>query len=316
MIGTRNKIKWKDGKKFAFTFCDDTDFATLENVRPIYDLLEDLGLRTTKLVWLSEGDLTGKNAGDTCENREYADWLVSIKNKGFEIGIHNVASSSSTRQQIETGIEKYKLLFGSFPRVHCNHTGCLDNLYWGDARLSGWRRLLYKYWVRNKNGGSSLGHLEHDPHFWGDICRKNIQYVRNFTFDSVNTLRCCPQMPYHDTSKPYVNYWFAATNASSPKYFRQNFSLESIDELVEDGGLCIAYVHFGTGFYREGRFDDHFLTIANYISRQNGWFAPVSEILDFIRHAQTSDPREISTFDRQRLELRWMVDKLGKKTGI
>jgi hypothetical protein len=36
------------GKCFAFTIFDDTDVATVENIRPIYLLLEDLGMRTTK----------------------------------------------------------------------------------------------------------------------------------------------------------------------------------------------------------------------------------------------------------------------------
>ena len=309
-------ITWKDGKRFAFTYCDDTDFATLSNIRPVYELLERLGMRTTKLVWISEGDSNGKNPGDTCENREYVDWLLSIKSKGFEIGLHNISCSSSTREQIVHGLDRFKSLFGAYPKLHCNHTGCSDNLYWGDQRLTGWRRRLYRYWTKNQNGAMSLGHVEDDPHFWGDLCREKITYVRNFTFDELNSLNHFRGIPYYDPSKPFVRFWFTASNGSSPKYFRQNFTRRAVDRIIAEGGLCIAYVHFGAGFYRDGEFDQHFLEITNYIAEQNGWFAPVSQLLDHLRNGEDAHRREISAHSRLQLELRWMFDKFGKKTGI
>ena len=309
-------MKWKNGKQFAFTFCDDTDFATLENVKPVYDFLDELGMRSTKLVWLSNGDESGKNLGDTCENKDYLEWLISIQNKGFEIGLHNVSASSSNRQDIEVGLENFRSLFGSSPVIHCNHTGCLDNLYWGNLRLSGWRRLLYNVWTRGKNSSISFGHQAIDKHFWGDICQQQIQYVRNFTCDSLDTIKFCPQMPYHDVKKPFVNFWFAATNASSPKYFRQNFTLPLVDKLIAEGGLCIAYAHFGAKYFRNGQIDEHFSHIMKYIAGKDGWFAPVSEMLDFLRNNESIDCRAISAIDRQILELKWLLGKFGKKTGI
>jgi hypothetical protein len=45
-------VKWPNGKSFAFTIVDDTDEATVNNVKPIYDLLYELGFKTTKTVWL------------------------------------------------------------------------------------------------------------------------------------------------------------------------------------------------------------------------------------------------------------------------
>ena len=44
-------LDFPEGRKFAFTILDDTDDATVENVRPVYDLLTELGFRTTKTVW-------------------------------------------------------------------------------------------------------------------------------------------------------------------------------------------------------------------------------------------------------------------------
>ena len=65
------KATWPDGKAFAFTIFDDTDNATLETVAPVYDLLRDLGLRTTKSVWTHSGSGTAPIGGATCEDDEY-----------------------------------------------------------------------------------------------------------------------------------------------------------------------------------------------------------------------------------------------------
>ena len=46
---------WPEGRDFAFTVFDDADSQTLENGRPIYELLGGLGLRTTKSVWPVRG---------------------------------------------------------------------------------------------------------------------------------------------------------------------------------------------------------------------------------------------------------------------
>ena len=43
---------WPQNKEFAFTIIDDTDFATKKNIKPVYDLLYDLGFLTTKTVWV------------------------------------------------------------------------------------------------------------------------------------------------------------------------------------------------------------------------------------------------------------------------
>src|SRR5215472_3083500 len=45
------KLSYPGGARFAFTILDDTDDATEANVAPVYALLQDLGLRTTKTVW-------------------------------------------------------------------------------------------------------------------------------------------------------------------------------------------------------------------------------------------------------------------------
>ena len=44
-------MRWPEDKAFAFTIIDDTDYATIENIKPVYDFLYDAGLKTTKTVW-------------------------------------------------------------------------------------------------------------------------------------------------------------------------------------------------------------------------------------------------------------------------
>ena len=67
-----NKIKWPNNHKFAFTIFDDTDFATLKNIKPIYSFLNDIGLKTTKSVWTLESKVKNPYiTGSTCEEKDY-----------------------------------------------------------------------------------------------------------------------------------------------------------------------------------------------------------------------------------------------------
>ncbi len=72
---------WPGGKTFAFTVIDDTDSATVENVKPIYDLLYSRGIRTTKTVWAypARDGFPGQSLSDP----EYRDFILSLKEKGF-----------------------------------------------------------------------------------------------------------------------------------------------------------------------------------------------------------------------------------------
>lgn len=309
------RVSWPGGRKFAFTIFDDTDWATVEKVKPVYDLLSDLGMHTTKSVWVMGPKGSPTNEGATCDDPGYLEWVLSLQRRGFEIGIHNIAPATSTREWTQRGLERFQELFGEQKIIHCNHMGCRENLYWGDARLTSWRQGIYRLLTRGRNGADSRGHLEGDPHFWGDLCSERVSYVRNFVFEELNTLAACPEMPYHDPSKPFVNYWFASTNGSSLRRFLGNFTFANIDRLVEEGGLCIAYVHFAAGFTQDGAVNTEFRRRLEYIQSQNGWFAPVSEVLDHLRAGDNCAARSISAQGRRRLETRWLAGKIVKGTS-
>lgn len=302
-------LKWPNGKPFAFTIFDDTDWATLNGLRPVYDLLADVGFRTTKSVWMLNGSGPGRlsNAGLTCEDREYREWATGLQRRGFEIALHNVAPLTSERPVIQAGLDQFRQVFGAPPRIHCNHTGCRDNLYWGAERLSGWRKQLYTRLGRGPLPVSE-GHKPNSPLFWGDLCQQQIHYVRNFVYNELNTLAVCPEMPYHDPAKPYVNGWFASAEAGNIHAFLKNFTPANIDALCEQNGLCIVYAHFGGGFAPEGRLHPEFRRRIEYIAGKQPWVAPVSEVLDYLR-ARRPQQQPISQAALRRLEVRWLADR-------
>jgi len=304
------KITWPQGHQFAFTIFDDTDWATLANVKPIYDLLATLGMRTTKSAWVFANGDHALNAGMSCEDPEYLAWLWAIQQQGFEIGLHNVAPGTSVRERICQGLNRFQSLFQYENIIHANHVGCLDNLYWGQYRISGWRCLLYNTLTLGQRKHISQGHKQTSNYFWGDLCQQRVRYVRNFVFNELNVLNICPQMPYHDPQRPFVNFWFASTEACNVASFLKNFTYAKIDQLVAQQGACIAYVHFADDFVQNGEVHPEVRKRLEYMAAQNGWFAPVSTVLDFLRKGQTREERIITPEQRSRLELRWLSNKI------
>jgi hypothetical protein len=303
-----NKIIWPDGHDFGFTIFDDTDRATVENVGPIYDFLADLGMRTTKSVWPLRGHSASPGGNDTCEDPEYLAWVKRLQQKGFEIGMHLAAPTTSPREQSWAGLQKFNQIFGHWPQSLANHATCQESLYWGDYRLTGFNRILYNFLTRRKKKGRFRGHLEGDPLFWGDFCKKYVTYVRNFIFSDINTLRACPFMPYHDPARPYVNWWFASSEGNTVDSFNRTIAAKHQDRLEAEGGACIMYTHFAFGFCQNGRLNDQFKDLMERLSRKKGWFVPVTVLLDYLK--DHNGGHIISNRERKFLELRWLLYKL------
>jgi len=305
-------VKWPGGRRFAFTAVDDTDWCTVRTVKPVYDLLADLGIYTTKSVWVFDGvDSTGYQ-GQTCEEPKYRDWTLSLQRAGFEISLHNAAPITSHRERTRRALDHFASLYGARNIIHCNHRLCEENIYWGEARVTGARRKFYNWCTRQRRVNHFRGHLEGDPLFWGDLCRERITYVRNFVFDEINTLKACPEMPYHDPGKPFVNFWFASAEGGSLKRFLRTYTLQNIDRLVEEGGLSVAYVHFGADFACDGKINPEFRRRMEYLASKGGWFAPASTVLDHLRANGTREQRTIVPARLRRLETRWLARKLGE----
>ncbi len=307
-----SSIQWPDGKDFAFTVFDDTERATVENNRAIYGFLRDLGMRTTKSVWPVAGprdpDLPGPSP--TCEEPEYLDFCLQLQREGFEIALHNVTYHTSDRALTQRGFDRFRELFGHDPVSLANHSTNHEGLYWGPARLSGWRSALYSMLQR---GQRFRGHVPGDPLFWGDICKERVRYVRNFTYTDLNTLNNVPHMPYHDPERPWANQWFGASDAAHIGAFNRYVTRQTVDKLIAERGCCLLYTHFGKYFYdykaKKG-LDPQFVDTMEYVAKHNGWFVPVSTLLDFLASQQPS-PHVISDAERATMENRWLRNQVA-----
>jgi hypothetical protein len=302
------RVEWPDGKDFAFTIFDDTDNATVANVGPIYDFLEGVGLRTTKSVWPVRGDGNPKILGSTVDEPAYRAWTLDLQARGFEIGYHGATYVTAPRELVIRSLDAFKNAYGQYPTSMANHSGCDESIYWGADRVSGVNRLAYNLLTRFSKASIFRGHKEGDRLFWGDLCRRRIRYVRNFTFLDVNTLRACPIMPYFDPDRPYVNAWFAGSEGSNVDAFSRMLSERNQDRLQQERGACIMYTHLASGFLVNGELHPTFERLVRRLSAKNGWFVPVGTLLS---HLEARNGRQtITKRDRARLERRWLLSKV------
>jgi hypothetical protein len=305
-------IDWPDGKAFAFTVFDDPDAQTYEDGRVVYSFLDDLGFRTTRGVWPGPAVRTPNSGGETCESAAYREHTAALQARGFEVGYHNTTKHSSTRDEIVRGLDAFRAYFGHDPSTMANHYNA-EAIYWGGARVTPPMTALYTLATLGRKNGRHFGHVEGHPSFWGDICRDRVQYCRNFVFTDINTFAACPSMPYHDPLRPFVNAWYASSEGSNVARFTATISEANQDRLEAEGGACIMYTHFGHGAVDGGELHPRFKQLMTRLSRKNGWFVPVSTLLDHLRRRR--DPPVITDRQRQSLERRWMWEKLFRGTS-
>lgn len=303
-------MQFPDGRRFAFSILDDTDDATLENVAPVYRLLEELGFRTTKTAWPMDCPEGSRLyfAADTLQRPDYCAFVERLAAAGFEIASHGATMESSLRERTLAGLAFLRERFGDGVRLHANHGQNRENLYWGHQRfrLPGLRTLL----ARLRPGVPSLGAEEGSPYFWGDVARQQFAYVRNFTFSSLDMRARNPEMPYRLASTPYVDLWFSTTDAPDVHVWNRRVTRSALERLEARGGVCIVSTHLGKGFVREGRLDPEFEETLRWLSGRPGWFVPVSTLLDHLRSFGPAD-RSLSPWALARLELSYLFDQVG-----
>lgn len=120
-------------------------------------------------------------------------------------------------------------------------------------------------------------------------------------------------MPYHDAARPYVNYWFAASEGPNVDSFNAMMSEGNQDRLVREGGACIMYTHFASGFLEGGQISKRFKHLMQRLSKMNGWFVPAHTMLDMI--VQVRGEHAITSTERQALERRWLWHKIMNTHG-
>ena len=302
------------GARFAFTILDDTDDSTLENARPVYDRLRELGFRTTKTVWPLECPEGSRHffAADTLERPEYLDWVHELVAAGFELGLHGATMESSPRERTQRGLDRIEQEFGEIPRVHANHGFNRESVYWGPDRFrTPWLRALFAR-LSGEGDGFFQGQTEGSEYFWGDLCERHVEYVRGFTSAQLNVERFDPQTPYRLSDTPCVRHWFSTADAPDAESFKRRVTLPALDALEADGGICILSTHLGKGYAREGRLDPEIDEILCDLAARDGWFAPVAQVLDFMRARRGTD-RVLSAAECRRLELRFCRLKVAER---
>lgn len=277
-------IPYPAGYDFAFTITDDPDDGWLEQKEIVYDFLCSLNMKTSIGVWLFDnkkgsGDSPYYRQGISLENTELLKYTMGLKNKGFEIFLHTASGGNDRREETIRGFEKYKETFGRYPEHWINHSTNYENIYWGYKRFNNTiMRCLYRLY----SNAMFYGDDNNSDYFWGDYCLKYIKYVRGWATDNLNTLAVNQSMPYHDHHKPYVKYWYGNSDGATCYKFNKLISVKNVDRLVNEQGTAIVYTHFASGFVdKDGKLNSKTKRLLSYIAKhKNGWFVPVSTILD------------------------------------
>lgn len=308
------RLPFPDGKRFAFTIIDDTDVATLANVRPVYDVLHDCGMRTTKTVWPFRwhGSNSSFADSDTLEEPAYLAFVQELAARGFEIASHGATMESSERAITEAAHTRFVECFGVVPAVYANHSYNREGVYWGLDRIDD---PALKWLFKSLNGqkaGYFQGHQLNSAWWWGDLCLARHRYVRNLTFNDLNVLKHNPSMPYHDPTRPYVRWWFSAADAEDCAEFITQITRERVDQLESEGGVCILATHLGKGYSRDGKVDARVTDALRDLSRRPGWFVPVGEILEWLRLQRGGD-EGLPAAEWRRMQWRWAYDLMARQ---
>lgn len=310
------QMEFPGGKRFAFTILDDSDGTSVAEVAPVYALLDELGLRTTKAV-SPLGPVEGSRhtvASQSLEDAAYLDFVMGLRDRGFEITWHGAAVDSCERPRTEAGLERFRELLGAYPRIHAHRGQNRENLYWGTDRVD--QPLLKAVIHRTLPTpiGYYGGHVEGSPFWWGDLCAERIDYVRNLGFDEVNLSRVNPSMPYRDPARPFARWWFSCSDAEDRGEFTELLRPDRQEKLEREGGWCIMATRLAHGFAPGGVVDRLVRKRLEAMARRDGWFVPVGTLLDHLRTQRQGDTLPPDEWDR--MQWRWARDLVRRKQRV
>lgn len=290
---------------------DDTDVATLEYIRPIYDHLSRLGLMTTKSVWSLDYAGTSDFQGtSTLEDPAFAAYMRELHDRGFEIAFHGATMESSARPDIKRALEVFARETGGPPAMYASHSNNRDNLYWGRDRFS-FRALQWIYTrLKSERTDYFQGHTEGSEYFWGDLAQRHFRYVRGFTFAAVDLMTLGIPLTYRRPDTPWVNRWFISADAENVEEFNALLTSKSQQALEDAGGVCIVSTHFGKGFVERGELHPVTRRVLDELAAREGWFVPVSRILDL--YVEQLGCPVLGGLPLLAIEARWLIDSLSR----
>ena len=227
--------------KAGFCITDDTDAATFEQVRAVYNFLRSKGFRTTKTVWpFKPADRCGipplpdsAVRGITLEDGRYLDYCKKLHERGYEICLHGASAGNNTREHMLKALDFLERHIGPADTFIC-HAKNADNLYWEHKITS---LPVFRGLLKLHSRHSCSGEVESSPFFWGDLCREKINQVRLLRTRCTDTLKRNPSMPYFDPRKPYVNGWFSATK----RHIADCATPQALERLKRNYGLTVLY---------------------------------------------------------------------------
>lgn len=303
--------------KFYFSIIDDTDDATLENIKPVYDFLYSKGILISKTVWVYP-PLDEPSSGDCLQRDEYAEYIKELKQRGYEIGLHNVGSadydSPYTREKILAGLEFFEQRLGFKPTICVNHSYNPDSVYGGYKRFNPLMAAVVKK-LYKQYGRTFYGEVEGSEYFWGDKHKELFKYSRNHECGTLQTTRYDKYMPYVDPKRSkYANYWYSATFAPNPDVFNHVVNDKALKKLEKNGGCCVLFTHLGY-YYKDGKLNPGFVErIEKLAANPNCISMPVTQTLDAIAEARAAAGKEkyptISSLAKFRLEVLHLMTRI------
>lgn len=273
------------GKRFAVALIDDTDHARVEESRVAYQVLRDHGLRSTRTVWPLRCDPSMPGAElysntHTLEDPELRKHCTELAAAGFEIAMHTASGASNTRERTIAAYTLFEDVFGQPPITNVMHSRNLENIHWGSDLVpkKPWQSL-----IRLAESTRFHGHDDASDYFWGDLCREKTRYVRHLDSVQADSLGLEPATPFHDPAMPFVNWWFNAAYGAGTRLF-DILSPHSIRELRRTRGASIVHCylrHYTRTASNTLQPHARFLQTMKLLSDQSdGWYVPVSELLD------------------------------------
>ena len=94
VIPAYRQVQFPGERRFAFSVFDDTDNGTVQNLSPVYELLNECRVLTTKSVWVYPP--RGRFSGQSLMNEDYLSFVLKLRSQGFEIALHGVGDGSFT----------------------------------------------------------------------------------------------------------------------------------------------------------------------------------------------------------------------------